>query len=122
MMESANKQAVREYLRARESKDLAALDRVVTPDFHHQMLGREQDREGLFEEVRTFPFSDCRFEIDALVEEADHVACRYRFSGNAPSGQPVEFTGMFIAQMRDGLLASGWGEYDAATVVRALSE
>lgn len=122
MSESRNKQAVREYLRARETCDLQALDRVLTPDFRHEMLGREQDRAGLFEEVASFPFSDQRFHVDALVEEGDQVACRYRLRGTAPSGKSVEFSGMFIAQMSDGRLASGWGEYDAVTALSALRD
>lgn len=120
--DSVNKRAVSDYLRARATKDLDLLDRVVAPGFRHEMLGREQDRAALFEEVAHFPFSEADFEIDALVEEGDRVACRYRFRGRAPSGRPAEFTGMFIAVVRDGQLISGWGEYDAQTAMRSLQE
>ncbi len=107
--ESVNKRAVRDYLRARETRDLDPLDNVVAPSFRHEMLGREQDRAGLFHEVANFPFSEATFEIDALVEKDDRVACRYRFRGKAPNGQPAAFSGMFIAVLNNGQLISGWG-------------
>jgi predicted ester cyclase len=120
--DTPNKQAVVDYLRARQTRDLDLLDRVVADDFSHEMLGETQDRAGLFAEVEGLPFANGRFEVDALVEEADRVACRYRFSAETPSGRPVSFTGMFIATMRDGQLASGWGEYDAGRLRRQLAE
>jgi ketosteroid isomerase-like protein len=122
MAGSANKQVVLDYLAARESRDLGLLDRLVAEDFHHEMLGRRQDREGLFEEVAALPFASGTHEVDALVEEGDRVACRYRFRGTTLAGAPIEFTGMFIAVLRDGRLATGWGEYDAAAIARAMRE
>jgi predicted ester cyclase len=124
MAGSANKQVVLDDLAAREARDLDQLDRLVAEDFHHEMLGRRQDREGLFEEVAALPFASGAHEVDALVEEGDHVACRYRFRGTTLAGAPVGvgFTGMFIAVLRDGRLATGWGEYDAAAIARAMRE
>jgi predicted ester cyclase len=127
---SPNKDAVLAYLHAREVADLDLLANVVTDDFHHVMNGRHQDRAALFAEVAAGPFTGT-FQVDALVEEDDMVACRYRFEGThtgpLPIGQgrvieaggaPISFTGMFIAVMRDGRLASGWGEYDSGWILR----
>jgi predicted ester cyclase len=120
--ESANKQAVRDYLLARATKDLDLLAAVVTDDFHHEMLGVPQDRAGLFDEVASVPFRDGHFDIETLVEESDQVACRYRFTGVSDTEKPVSFTGLFIVSMRDGRLASGWGEYDSRQVSRQLHD
>jgi predicted ester cyclase len=85
------------------------------------MLGERQDRDGLFAEVESLPFMNGSFEVDTLVEEANHVACRYRFFADGPGGHSIAFSGMFIAVMRDGQLTSGWGEYDATRVRRQLA-
>jgi predicted ester cyclase len=117
---SPGKRVVLDYLRARQTRDLQLLDRVVTSDFSHEMMGERQDRASLFAEVESLPFVDARFEVDALVEEGDQVACRYRFFAETSAGRPIAFSGMFIATLRDGRLASGWGEYDAARLRRQL--
>jgi predicted ester cyclase len=127
---SPNKDAVLAYLRAREMADLDLLANAVSDDFHHIMNGRDQDRADLFAEVAGAPFTGT-FQVDALVEEDDMVACRYRFEGTHTGplpigrgrviearGAPVSYTGMFIAVIRDGRLASGWGEYDSASILR----
>ena len=118
--DSPGKRVVLDYLLARQTQDLELLDRVLASDFSHEMLGERQDRASLFEEVERLPFVDARFEVHALVEEGDQVACRYRFSAQTRGGRPVAFTGLFIATIRDGQLASGWGEYDAARLRRQL--
>lgn len=77
--DSPGKRVVLDYLLARQMQDLQLLDRVLTCDFSHEMLGERQDRASLFEEVERLPFVDARFEVHALVEQGDQVACRYRF-------------------------------------------
>jgi predicted ester cyclase len=119
---SPGKRAVLDYLRARQTRDLQLLDRVVTSDFSHEMNGERQDRASLFAEVERLPFVDARFEVDALVEEGDQVACRYRFFAETSARHPIVFSGMFIATLRDGQLASGWGEYDTARLRRQLDQ
>jgi predicted ester cyclase len=113
---SINKRAVLDYLTGWETRDLAILDRVLTPEFTHEMNGRLQTRQELFEDVAGTPWESCKFHVDALVEENDKVACRYRFRGETPDGRSVSFTGMFIACMANGRLASGWGEYDTTAL------
>lgn len=108
-----NKQIVVRYMRARATKDLEALDSILATGFSHEMRGDQQDREGLLNEVTAFPLVDSEIEFDALVEEADQVACRYRWRGRTPEGKPIAFTGLFIANLRSGQLVSGWGEFDA---------
>jgi predicted ester cyclase len=133
MEESLNKQAVRTYLRARATPDLTLLDSVIAADFSHVMLGRDQDRDGLFREVAAEVFTDVEMDVEVLVEEDDKVACRYRFSGThskplpvgggrvvEPTGVRANFPGLFIVVMRDGMLASGWGEYDRVGLLRQL--
>lgn len=120
--DSPNTKVVLDYLRARETRDLELLDRVVSADFSHEMLGKRQDRAALFAEIERLPFVNGRHEIDALVEEDDQVACRYRFHAETSAGDPIAFTGMFIAVMSDGRLAAGWGEYDAGRIRRQLAQ
>lgn len=118
--DTINKRAILDYLRARESRDLRRLDELLAPDFKHLMLDREQDRAGLLAEVES-TFTSGKYEIDVLVEQGDRVACRYRFTGVYADSKPVCFSGMFIANMRDGKLASGWGEYDSARLRKQIA-
>jgi hypothetical protein len=65
------------------------------------MLGERRDRaprSPLFE-VGRLPLVDAHFEVDALVEEGDQVACSYLVAKTG-AGCPVAFSGMFIATIR----------------------
>jgi predicted ester cyclase len=134
---------VRDYLRARETADLQLLDEVVAPGFVHRMLGIEQDRAGLFAEVGNLPsvFADMHHDIEAVFTSGDQVACQYTFTARhigpiplseqtrgfygseslAATGRQITLTGMFIAEVRDGRLHAGAGEYDRLTLLTQLS-
>jgi predicted ester cyclase len=136
-------QAVRDYVRARESTDLDLLNEVVAPGFSHMMLGREQDREGLFAEVRSLPsvFAEMRHDIGVLVSSGGDVSCQYTFHARhvgsmpitddriattlglrsvPPTNRMLALTGLFIARVRNGQLQSGWGEYARLTMMTQL--
>ena len=118
---SPGKRVVLDYLRAGQTRDLQLLDRVVISDFSHERIGERQDRASLFAAVEGLPFVDARFEVDALVEEGDQVACRYRFFAETSAGRPVAFSAIINATLRDGRPASGWGEYDATRLRRHIT-
>ena len=130
-----SEEAVRDYLRARETGDLALLDEVVAPGFTHRMRGVQEDRDTLFARVAQAAslYADMHHEIEVLLTTGVQVVCQYRFrarhveplplSGSLAdlcgatqipaAGGTVEMTGMFIAVVRDGQLQSGAGEFDA---------
>jgi predicted ester cyclase len=138
----ANESVVRDYLRARETADLDLLDRVVAPGFVHTMRGREQDRDGLFDEVRRIGsvYADMHHDIEVLFASGSQVACRYTFRarhvGPLPLAEPiaslygsdvieatgrsVTLTGMFVVEVRDGQLQHGSGEFDALNLLLQL--
>ncbi|MFO7547409.1 MAG: ester cyclase [Acidimicrobiia bacterium] len=132
---TANEQAVRTYLLARETGDRHLAESLLTLDFGHEMNGRPQSRAELLEEIEAMggAFSSAHYEILALVEQGDRVACHYRFSAlhtgalpigrervAVPSGDEVHFDGSFVAELREGRLAQGWGAYDSLGLMRQL--
>lgn len=139
-----SEEAVRDYLRARETADLALLDEVVAPGFTHRMRGVDEDRDTLFASVAQGPsvYAEMHHEIEVLLTAGDQVACQYRFRGRhvgplpirgsladlygatqvPATGHTVEMTGMFIAVVRAGQLQSGAGEFDALGLLLQLRD
>ncbi len=136
---------IRDYLRAWENADVSEMERLVAPGFEHVVDGRWEDRNGLLERVRHADavLSDRRFDIDALVADGAWVACRCRLRGKhtgkmpvppsfaamlgfaeiEPTLQEISMSGMIVAQIEDGRLVSGYGEWDRlgllAQIIRA---
>jgi predicted ester cyclase len=132
---TTNEHAIRTYLLARQTGDVHLAGSVITEDFSHEMNGRRQSRAELLAEIEAMggAFSSAHYEILALVEQGDRVACHYRFSalhtGALPighervavsSGREVHFDGSFVAELREGRLVRGWGTYDSLRLMRQL--
>jgi predicted ester cyclase len=127
-------EVLHEYLRAWEGSDVSAMERLVAAGFEHEVNGRWEDRDGLLARVRDGDsvISDRRFEVDAILAESNHVACRCRLIGRhtgvmpvgpplstllgidrvEPTGREISMSGMIIATIENGRLVSGYGEWD----------
>ena len=99
--------------------DLA--DEIIDPDFfcyRNGVSGREGCRKWVSRSKILMP--DFEFIIQDLVAEGDKVVYRYTCSGTpegewlglSPTGQRVEWTGVSIARIANGLIAELWGDYD----------
>ena len=113
--------------------DLADFDALHAPDFvDHSPSGRAADRAGfragIVELYQAFP--DFRGHVDDLVVEAatGRVAVRWSalgthrgtFTGRAPTGQTVTFTGIEVLRVAAGRVVERWGEWDTAAIVAQL--
>ncbi|MGV3625895.1 MAG: ester cyclase [Archangium sp.] len=73
-------------------------------------------------------FPDARFDVVQLVEEADTVVVRWKWSGthtgefrgHAPTGKKVINDGVVIYVVRDGKLVSSWTLNDRLGVLQAI--
>lgn len=125
----ANKELVRRfYAEAINSRDLGAVDRLLSEDFVHN--GEARGRAGQRQAVQYFldAFADLDNEIVLMLAEADLVAAHQRwrgthdgeFLGVEATGEPVEFSSTAVLRIRDGLIAEAWDEADMFSVLRQL--
>jgi len=138
------REVIREYLRAWETADVSEMERLVAPGFEHVVNGSWEDRDGLLARVRASDavISDRRFEIDVLMAEDTSVACRCRMTGKhtgampivpplsavlgleliEPTHREVSMSGMIVANIEDGRLVSGYGEWDRLGLLAQIVE
>jgi len=125
-MSAANKSIVRAFSEAGNQNDLAAFDRILTPDFVRHceatpevnVTSCEEFKQFYRETARTFP--DQQMTIETLVAEGDRVAFWGTFSGTqegamgpfAPTGKRLEsqIAGMF--RLEAGRIAELWVTWD----------
>ncbi|MEP6917825.1 MAG: ester cyclase, partial [Acidobacteriota bacterium] len=108
-----------------------AIDRLMAPDgVVHGLTGpgaAPLTGRGQFKELfRTFreALGDLEIAIEKTVVEGDLCVAYCRVKGRhvgqafggPPTGRPVEFTGITITRVRDGLLAEGWNSFDFLTM------
>jgi predicted ester cyclase len=135
---------LREYLRAWEGSDVAAMQRLVASGFTHEVNGRLEDRDGLLARVADADavIGERRFELDAVVADGTQVACRCRLIGRhtgamplgpplrgllgveqiEPTGRDISMSGMIVATIQDGQITSGYGEWDRLGLLTQLVE
>jgi ketosteroid isomerase-like protein len=92
---------------------LALVDELVSDDFvmfynddsdAQGVRGREPHKQFLARHARNLP--DDRWTIEAIVAQADSVACQWRFHGTyAKTGKPVDVLAADFFRVRDGRLA-----------------
>jgi serine phosphatase RsbU (regulator of sigma subunit)/predicted ester cyclase len=122
MSAEENKDLVRRFFEARVKTDLAAVDKMVTPDFisHNKRLpGQQPDREGFkwaIAELRA-AYSNTRFLIEDQVAGEDKVVTRLivhathdrgEIMGVAPTGREVAYKAIFIHRISEGKIAEEW--------------
>jgi len=127
-----NKNIVRRYQEAYNANRLDALDEVVAvdvitprimPDIPPGLAGAKAVH------LKTLlGMPDFHTQIDDLIAEGDKVAARVTMTGThtgdfygiPATGRSVNFTGMYIARIKNGKIVEHWGEEDALTLMRQL--
>jgi len=113
--------------------DLGLVDRLMTEDFVITSAGQDVvGREKFTEWIRGFQskLGDLRMENREIFTgmEGKRVVSRWLATGRnrglfgtAADGQPVEFTGLAVWEVRDGRLAHNWVERSAYELYRRLT-
>ena len=133
MSVEANKALVRRlYDEVFTSRDFAALDELIAPDFiaHEMPAGTPPGPEGFREYYGWLrsSFPDLSHHVEDLIGEGDRVALRWtltcthagHFMGIAPTGRQVRLTGMAIYRIAGGRCAERWGEMNMLDLLRQL--
>ena len=122
-----NRTTVKAFLTGTHSpdiEDVRVIDRTVSPAIvcHGFPGGDPTDRESYKNFFRTFrkSFSGMEFAVDALVADDEFVAARWRitarhtgdFAGVTADGRRVDFGGLVLYRMEDGLIAETWLQID----------
>ena len=121
-----NRETVKTFLdgtHASDIEEVEIIDRTVSPDivchgFPGFPGGEFADRESYKNFFRLFrqSFSDMRFTLHALVADEQYVAARWQveathsgeYAGRAAEGRRVDFDGLVLYRMDDGLIAETW--------------
>lgn len=126
-----NKELVRNYLQAFNDRDWETLsdhlsEDVVEHGVHEELHGPDRIVEYLQSHFQMFP--DYSGTTEAMVAEEDTVAVRYTASGThsdeyrdiEPTGQTVEWTGIVMYRIEDGLISEVWLEEDRLGLLEQL--
>lgn len=125
MSTEANKALVRRWVEAWNSNtNFDVIEDIFAADWidRNPIPGGEQGVGGAKHFVRVFrnSFSDIHLTIDELLAEGDKVMFRWiadavhtgEFSGAAPTGKPVQFSGITVHRVANGKFQESVGETD----------
>ena len=131
-MSEENKALVRGFLESFPNGDIDACKAMMADDqiFHFPLADGPMDRDnhagamGVFKEA----IPDLKFEIHDQVAEGDKVVSRFsatktftnEFQGLTASDGPIEFSGVNIAQFKDGKIIEEWDSFDTMAVMSEL--
>jgi len=107
------------------------LDAPVQTEGSVQSHGETHGRDGLKRRVLLFrtAFPDIHFTIDRIVAEDNQVVVQYTFTGTQtgqfgelqPGGRTIRVTGVLVAQIEDGAIASAVSVFDSGDLMRQLA-
>ncbi len=129
---TANKEVVREFFAALDAQDFNALSDLLIEDFvAHPADGTDRvGRDTVFELIRGFysSFPDYTHSIEVMIAEGDLVAARINYGGThqgdfrgvAPTGKPVDYNGMFMLKVVDGIVTEAWSIDDNLSLMSQL--
>jgi steroid delta-isomerase-like uncharacterized protein len=132
MSTEENKEIVRRYQQAYNDNELDALDELVAAELLTPkiMPGLPPGLEGakVVHRRTLMGMPDFHTEIKELIAEGDKVVARIVMTGThtgdfwgiPATGKRVEFTGVYIARIRDGRIVEHWGEEDGVSLLRQL--
>lgn len=67
-------------------------------------------------------FDNIHFDLGDTVKEGDLEVVRCRVTAvHKASGKPVDFTGMTMARVADGMFVEGWNNFDFNTMEKQLA-
>ena len=129
-----NKELVRRFYAAIESKDFDALHDMCHPDFvfYNQVDAPQAGVEGLTAaEKKNFDaFESFRFPIEAIVAEGDRVAAYMMFEGHnqigpcvgaEPKGNNCRFSLCMMLKIKDGKIIEKRAHFDTGDIYRQLT-
>jgi predicted ester cyclase len=127
-----NKQLVQRYQEIYNNNNLEALNEVLADDLltPRIMPGIPPGLQGAraAHRIMLLGFPDYHTVIEALIAENDKVAARITmtgthtgdFMGIAATGIQVEYSGMYIVRIKDGMIVEHWGEEDGVSLLTQL--
>ena len=129
MSAESNKQVVLEYVAAFNRGDMAALEKLFTPDaLVYGVLGWGGLDQviPIWQEIRAAFAIELR--VEAMIAEGDTVAVRYDergtstgpFRGQAATGRSFEVVAMEWFILKDGKIHRRWGARDNAAQFRQM--
>lgn len=73
-------------------------------------------------------FPDIAFTVDDLIADDDRASARYTFVGThtgqfgplAPTGRPIDVSGILYVRGEDGLMIEGWSGFDSLAMMQQL--
>ena len=129
---TTNKEVVREFFAALDAQDFDALSDLLVEEFvAHPADGTDRvGRDAVFELIRGFysSFPDYTHTIEAVIAEGDVVAGRVNYGGThrgdfrgvAPTGRQVDYNGMFMLKVVDGMVTEAWSIDDNLNLISQL--
>lgn len=132
MSAEENKEIVRRYQEAYNRNDFEALSEVLAEDARTPKIlpGVPSGLEGAkaVHQMMLEGFPNFHTRIDDLIAEGDKVVARITmmgtntgtFMGMPPTGKTVEFTGIYIARVKNGKIIEHWGEEDSIGLMQQL--
>ena len=128
----ANKEVVRQYIKAYNTEDFVRLDDLVLSDFRRhskstvEVNSLEELKEQLQQSAQAFP--DGQIAVITMVAEADYVVTYATWSGTqeAPlgsfpaSGLRAEIPFFFLFRLDGGRIAEFWTEWDNINLLTQL--
>jgi hypothetical protein len=132
MSPEENKQLVQRYQEIYNNNDLEALSEVLVDDLltPRIMPGIPPGLQGAraAHRIMLLGFPDYHTVIEDLIAENDKVAARITmtgthtgdFMGIAATGIQVEYSGMYIVRIKDGMIVEHWGEEDGVSLLTQL--
>ena len=125
--EERNKTAVRDCFAHGSQGNYDALREIITDDYVLHPDG-VSGVAGLTEMVEGYrsTIGDLKVRIDQQFTDGDYVATRFTIFGShagevmgvAPTGNPLEFTGIAISRCRDGRIVEEWELTDTLGLLR----
>ena len=129
---TTNKEVVREFFTALDAQDFDALSDLLIEGFvAHPADGTARvGRDAVFELIRGFysSFPDYTHVIEEMIAEGDLVAARINYGGThqgdfkgvAPTGKQVDYNGMFMLKVVDGMVTEAWSIDDNLNLMSQL--
>ena len=116
-----NKAIVRRFIEAINTRTLASLNELISPDFiyqPHQIQGLDRIKHIIEEEITGFP--NLQVTVEDIIAEGDRVWVRLTqtgthtgaFRGLQPTGKTITYTTVAIWHIVNGKVVEGWGVYD----------
>lgn len=106
------------------AEEIVALDLVFTSPYTPQPSRDRESFLGMLAAVHA-AFEDFKLVDHAMIAEGDLVACRWTVYGRhtgqlgpfAPTGQPLEISGLSLYRVAHGKIVEGWVQDDTLTLL-----